>query len=50
MAQELGAGYVDAHGAFQENRQQEPLFLADGVHLSEAGYAVWADAITPFLP
>lgn len=50
VAQELGASYVDAYAAFAGSGAGNALFLDDGVHLSEAGYAVWAAAIAPFLP
>ncbi|MEW6594334.1 MAG: GDSL-type esterase/lipase family protein [Thermodesulfobacteriota bacterium] len=50
LAQDLGAGYVDAYAAFVARGNTGPFFLDDGVHLSDAGYTVWAAAIRPFLP
>ena len=50
LATEGGAGYVDAYGAFTANGDIAALFLDDGVHLSNAGYTVWAQSIVPFLP
>lgn len=50
LALELGAGYIDVHGAFMASGLGPALFLEDGVHLSEAGYRVWVQTLRPFLP
>jgi lysophospholipase L1-like esterase len=41
---ELGTQLLDAEG-----KPQPDLFLKDGLHLSEKGYAMWAATLTPIL-
>jgi lysophospholipase L1-like esterase len=51
IAGEFSAEYLDVYGLFidpQGNPMRENL-LDDGVHLSEEGYRVWADAVDAFL-
>jgi lysophospholipase L1-like esterase len=51
IAGEFSAEYLDVYGLFidsQGNPMHENL-LDDGVHLSEEGYRVWADAVDAFL-
>ncbi|NLX54179.1 MAG: SnoaL-like domain-containing protein [Planctomycetaceae bacterium] len=43
--------YLDIAGPMLESHAPPPpeLFLADGLHLSEQGYALWAAVVTPWL-
>ena len=50
VAHRRGATYLDAHAAFLQRMAGPSLFLADGVHLSTAGYETWSAAMAPFLP
>jgi lysophospholipase L1-like esterase len=34
----------------EEDGELSPRFTSDRLHLTEAGYAVWADALRPHLP
>ncbi|MEW6499881.1 MAG: GDSL-type esterase/lipase family protein [Thermodesulfobacteriota bacterium] len=49
LAAELGAGYVDGHGAFLAS-PAAPLLSDDGVHPNDRGYRVWAAAKAALLP
>lgn len=50
IAKEFNADYLDLYGLCikQENFQKEYL-LEDGVHLSDKGYDLWANAVESFL-
>lgn len=47
IAEEKGAGYLDLYRRFVdgEGGTVKEYLLPDGVHLSDRGYAVWADAL-----
>jgi lysophospholipase L1-like esterase len=51
IAGELGAEYLDVFALFADSRGRpiEGYLLDDGVHISDKGYAVWADAVARFL-
>jgi lysophospholipase L1-like esterase len=51
IAAELGAEYMDLFELFvdSQGRPIEGYLLDDGVHISDEGYAVWADAVDRFL-
>jgi lysophospholipase L1-like esterase len=50
-AEKQGLIYVDLHSALRdENGTLAEAFGSDGVHLSRAGYAVWARTIRPCIP
>lgn len=43
-------GYLDGYRLFSDKAlKSRPFFLEDGVHLSEYGYAIWAQAIAEHL-
>jgi lysophospholipase L1-like esterase len=47
MAEENGAGYIDLYRRFVDEKgvPVKDYLRPDGVHLSEEGYAVWAEAL-----
>lgn len=47
VAEETGTGYIDIYGFFldESGLVREELFLPDGVHLGEKGYALWSEAL-----
>ncbi|MGD0887182.1 MAG: GDSL-type esterase/lipase family protein [Thermodesulfovibrionales bacterium] len=47
LAEESGAEYLDVYPAFldEEGNPVRDYLLDDGVHLSDKGYAVWADML-----
>jgi lysophospholipase L1-like esterase len=47
LAKERDAEFLDVYGLFvdKEGRTLNDLFLDDGVHLSDKGYAVWSSAL-----
>lgn len=51
MARELRADYLDIFSLFatEAGKPRPGLLMDDGVHLSEEGYRVWADAVEAFL-
>jgi lysophospholipase L1-like esterase len=51
IAGEHGAEYLDVFALFADSRGRpiEGYLLDDGVHISDKGYAVWADAVERFL-
>jgi lysophospholipase L1-like esterase len=51
MAERSGVLFMDIYSHFITNkkRQHEHYFLNDGVHLSDTGYRVWAEAINASL-
>jgi lysophospholipase L1-like esterase len=43
------------HGSWErfldhDGRPIQPLFVDDGLHMSDAGYAIWKELLTPLLP
>jgi lysophospholipase L1-like esterase len=45
------AEFVDLWPQFaEEDGELSPRFTSDRLHLNEAGYAAWADALRPYLP
>jgi len=47
VAENTGAEFVDIYSLFTDGKgsPKEEYLLSDGVHLSEKGYAVWAQAV-----
>ena len=47
IAEEKGTGYIDLYSRFvnEKGGPVKEYLLPDGVHLSDRGYAVWAEAI-----
>lgn len=47
LAMDKGVGYLDIHSLFvaPDGKAMEELFLDDGVHLSNKGYAIWSKAM-----
>lgn len=51
MCSRLAVGYLDLHRLFLDSMDKGmPVFSEDGVHLSEAGYALWRTALQKRLP
>lgn len=48
LAEENGARYIDMHSTFLRYDLKEML-VADGIHISEAGYAVFSAGMVPYL-
>jgi lysophospholipase L1-like esterase len=44
-------GYIDVDGAMLgwDEKPRKELFIADGLHMTPAGYAVWTALVRPFL-
>jgi lysophospholipase L1-like esterase len=51
LSEQFAAAYLDLYSFFtdSEGRPIADYLLADGVHLSARGYAIWADAVEEFL-
>ncbi len=50
MAKDYGAVYVDLYPLFTgEGEKLDPAYTNDGLHLTGAGYAVWKEAVAPYL-
>jgi len=50
MAGDYDAVFVDLYPLFiEEGEKLDPEFTNDGLHLTGAGYAVWKEAVAPFL-
>ncbi|MFA9452939.1 MAG: GDSL-type esterase/lipase family protein [Candidatus Aminicenantaceae bacterium] len=50
MAHDYGAEFVNLYPLFiGEGEKLDPEFTNDGLHLTGAGYAVWKEAVAPFL-
>ena len=49
MAEERGFVWVDLYSLFVEDGAMAEAYTCDGLHLSEEGYAVWAEAIRPYI-
>jgi lysophospholipase L1-like esterase len=51
LAAETGARYLDVHGKFldPDGSPRPDYLLDDGVHLSDKGYAAWAETVEAFL-
>jgi len=50
MAKDYGAVYVDLYPLFiGEGDKLDPEYTNDGLHLTGAGYAVWQEAVAPYL-
>ena len=49
LAEEHGYIWVDLYSLFVENGAMTEAYTCDGLHLSEEGYAVWAEAIRPYI-
>jgi len=50
LAAQYGMPYVDLHALFaDENGMLRQEYSYDGLHLTEAGYQVWLEAITPYV-
>jgi lysophospholipase L1-like esterase len=50
-ARAAGARWVDVHKALTDaSGQLDARYTRDGLHMSAAGYRVWADALRPYLP
>lgn len=48
-AEKSGVDFLDVFSRFRAaGRDERALFLEDGVHLSDAGYAVWAKALEQY--
>jgi hexosaminidase len=46
-----GADWLDLHAKLEDaHGELEARYSFDGVHLTAAGYRVWADALRPYLP
>ena len=45
LAKSKGIGYLDGCHIFPKNNKNVRYFLEDGVHISDYGYSLWADAI-----
>ncbi len=47
VAEEKGTGYIDLYSRFVDEKggPMKEYLLPDGVHLSDRGYAVWAEAL-----
>lgn len=48
LADDNGAEYIDMHSTFLRHGLKEML-VADGIHISEAGYAAFSAGIAPYL-
>lgn len=49
LTEEHGFIWVDLYSLFVENGAMTEAYTCDGLHLSEEGYAVWAEAIRPYI-
>ena len=50
VCKELRVHYVDLYGDFLDDKgEMDRKYTYDGVHLSEAGYDLWAKLIAPFV-
>lgn len=50
VCKELNVNYVDLYGDFlDEKGEMDSQYTYDGVHLSQAGYDLWARLIKPFV-
>lgn len=49
LAKNKGIEYLDGCRIFTKNNKNVRYFLEDGVHISDYGYSVWADAITELI-
>ena len=49
LAAEKGFHYIDLPGFFLTDGVMNPAYTKEGIHLTEEGYRVWADAITGYI-
>ena len=49
IRQAFGDKVIDMYGSFSDNGHIWPELTVDGLHLSNAGYAVWGSFVTPIL-
>ena len=49
LAREKGYTYIDLPGRFLLNGAMNPAYTTEGIHLSEEGYRIWADAIAGYI-
>jgi lysophospholipase L1-like esterase len=50
VSKELNVHYVDLYGDFLDDKgEMDRKFTYDGVHLSQAGYDLWAKLVTPYV-
>ena len=49
MAQQRGMTFVDLHSLYSKGGEMDPEYSYDGLHLLSQAYALWADAITPYI-
>lgn len=50
VARRTGISFIDLHPKFtDENGELKAEFTRDGIHLKDAGYLVWREAIQPYL-
>ena len=49
LAEKKGIVHIDAASGFLLNGEMNPAYTIDGVHLSQAGYDVWADQIAAYM-
>lgn len=49
LAEEFGMTYVDLYPLFSDQGVLCPPYTSDGLHLSQEGCSVWADALEPYL-
>lgn len=50
MARRRRLGYIDIRSRMERDGKMPAEYTVDGIHLNAAGYAVWADALRPYLP
>ena len=50
LAEAEGAEYIDLASHFLLDGEMNPALTTDGVHLTQAGYDLWAEVIAPYLP
>lgn len=48
-AGDKGFFFIDTHIVFQLNGQLNPIYSADGIHLSALGYMTWCNVLKPYL-
>ena len=50
MARRRGLDYIDIRSRMARDGKMPAEYTVDGIHLNAAGYAVWSDALRPYLP
>ena len=49
LAAEFGFPYIDLHSLFLKERELDPQYTYDGLHLNEKAYLKWKSSLEPFL-